>query len=92
MIKSWQHKGLREFYLTGSKAGIQPKHANILAMLLFQLASAVKPDDMDTPGNNFHRLVGNLKEFYSVKVSSNWRLIFKFEGEDAIDVNYIDYH
>jgi toxin HigB-1 len=92
MIKSWQHKGLKNFYETGSKAGIQPKHAEILAILLLQLASAVKAEDMDTPGNSFHSLVGDLKGYYSVKVSGNWRIIFKFIGEDAILVDYIDYH
>lgn len=92
MIRSWQHKGLKKFYETGSKAGIQPKHADILALLLLQLTSAIKPDDMNTPGNNFHSLKGDLKEFYSVKVSGNWRLIFQFNEQDAILVDYTDYH
>ena len=90
MIKSWQHKGLKNFYETGSKAGIQPRHADILAMLLFQLTNAVKAEDMNTPGNDFHPLHGNLKGFYSVKVNSNWRIIFKFEDKDAHLVNYLD--
>ena len=92
MIKSWSHKGLKKFYESGSKAGIQPKHAETLRLLLFQLASAISPDDMNTPGNNFHRLHGNLQNYFSVKVSGNWRLIFQFEGTDAILVDYIDYH
>ena len=92
MIKSWRHKGLRNFYETGSKAGIQPKHANILACLLFQLTSAIKQEDMDPPGNNYHMLQGELKDYYAVKVSGNWRLIFQFEGQDAILVDYVDYH
>ena len=92
MIKGWKHKGLKKFYETGSKAGIQPKHAEILRMLLFQLANAIKPEDMNTPGNNFHPLQGNLDRYYSVKVSGNWRIIFQFEGMDAILVDYIDYH
>ena len=77
MIKGWRHKGLKKFYETGSKAGIQPKHANILALLLLQLASSVKPEDMDTPGNYFHKLHGNLEDYYSVKVSGNWRFSLK---------------
>ena len=92
MIKSWQHKGLKKIYESGSKAGIQPKHADVLVLLLLQLTSAIKPEDMNTPGNNFHSLKGNLKEFYSVKVSGNWRLIFQFENQDAILVDYTDYH
>ncbi len=92
MIKNWRHKGLKKFYQTGSKAGIQPKHADILALLLLQLASAVKADDMNTPGNHFHLLQGDLKGYCSVSISGNWRLIFQFEGEDAVLVDYVDYH
>ncbi len=92
MIKSWQHKGLKKFYETGSKAGIQPKHADLLSLLLFQLTSAVKAEDMNTPGNQFHALHGDLKGYYSISVSGNWRIIFQFDGEDALLVDYVDYH
>lgn len=92
MIRQWRHKGLKKFYETGSKAGIQPKHADILSLLLFQLANAIQPEDMNTPGNDFHKLTGKLADFYAVTVNKNWRLIFKFEGQDAIEVDYIDYH
>jgi proteic killer suppression protein len=92
MIKNWRHKGLKKFYENGDKSGIQPKHANILNLLLLQLASAIRPEDMNTPGNYFHKLLGELDGYFSIKVSSNWRLIFKFEETDAILVDYIDYH
>lgn len=92
MIKNWRHKGLQKFYETGNKAGIQAKHADILRLLLFQLANAVAPCDMNTPGNKFHKLHGDLKNYYAVSVSGNWRLIFQFEGQDAILVDYTDYH
>lgn len=92
MIKGWRHKGLKKFYETGSKAGIQPKHAEILRMLLLQLASAIQAEDMNTPGNNFHHLQGRLSGYYAVKVSGNWRLIFQFEKNNAILVDYVDYH
>jgi len=92
MIKSWNHKGLKAYYETGCKAGIQPKHARVLSMLLFQLANATNLQDMNTPGNDYHILNGNLKNYYAVKVSGNWRLIFQFQGHDAILVDYLDYH
>jgi toxin HigB-1 len=92
MIKTWRHKGFKKFYETGNKAGIQPKHAEILRLLLLQLSSAIKPEDMNTPGNYFHPLHGSLNRYYSVKVSGNWRVIFQFEEEDAILVDYVDYH
>jgi proteic killer suppression protein len=92
MIKTWRHKGLKKFYETGNKAGIQPKHAEILRLILLQLTSAIKPEDMNTPGNNFHLLHGELNGYFSVKVSGNWRLIFQFEEKDAILIDYVDYH
>jgi len=92
MIKGWRHKGLRRFFETGDKSGIQAKHKETLRMLLLQLASAIQPEDMNTPGNGFHKLKGKLKGYYAVKVSGNWRLIFHFNGYDAVDVEYIDYH
>ena len=92
MIRSWRHKGLKSFYETGDKKKIQPKHAGKLSLLLFQLANAIKPEDMNIPGNGFHKLTGRLREFYAIKVNANWRLIFKFQGKDAILVDYIDYH
>jgi toxin HigB-1 len=92
MITNWRHKGLRDFYETGNKSKIQAKHAKKLSILLFQLTNALQPEDMKTPGNEFHKLIGRLEGFYSVKINANWRLIFKFEREDAIEVDYIDYH
>ena len=50
------------------------------------------PEDANFPGSNFHPLKGNLQEFYSVKVTGNWRIIYKFQDGDAYDVNLIDYH
>jgi len=92
MIKSWKHKGLRLFYDTGNTAKIQSKHADKIHDILQALDAATAPKQMDFPGLGFHKLKGDLKEFYSVKVSGNWRIIFGFEGKDAILINYLDYH
>jgi len=92
MIKSWQHKGLKLFYETGSRKGIQAKHLLRLKIILQRLDAAIKPDDLNLPGMNFHSLKGKLKDFYSVSVSGNWRVIYKFEGQHATLVDYIDYH
>ena len=92
MIKSWQHKGLARFYQTGKKSGIIPEHAKRLTMLLQLLNAAARPQAMHLPGLDFHQLKGDLKGFYSVAVRANWKLIFKFDGEDAILVDYLDYH
>ena len=92
MIKSWKHKGLKIFFDTGDKSGITANHEKRLKIILQRLNAASSPDDMNTPGMKFHKLVGNLKGFYSVTVNGNWRVIFKFDSTNAINVNYIDYH
>lgn len=92
MIKSFWHSGLEKFFLTGSKAGIQPKQANKLRTQLFALDNAKQAGDMNAPGWNLHRLTGTLEGHWAVSVSGNWRMTFKFEGEDAILVDYQDYH
>jgi toxin HigB-1 len=92
MIKSYRHKGVKQFAETGSKAGIRPEHADRLRNLLFALDAANCPANMGAPGYDLHPLKGDLKGHWAVRVSGNWRLTFTFEGEDAILVDYQDYH
>ena len=56
------------------------------------LDAAARREDMNAPGLGLHKLAGDLDGFWSVEVSGNWRVIFKFEDEDAVDVDYVDYH
>jgi len=92
MIKSFRHKGIAAFFATGSKAGIQPKHALRLEEQLATLNISAKPEEMNVPGWKWHALSGKLRGHWAVSVSGNWRLTFAFEGEDAILVDYQDYH
>lgn len=92
MIKSFRHKGLQRFFETGSKAGIQAAHAPRLRLQLAALHQATKPEDMAAPAWALHPLKGGLKGHWSIRVSGNWRLVFRFEGSDAILVDYLDYH
>ncbi len=92
MIRSFRHKGVEQFFRTGSKAGIQPKHAARLSAQLALLDSAKGPADMDGPGWKLHSLAGDLRGHWAVWVDKNWRLTFTFEGIDAILVDYHDYH
>jgi proteic killer suppression protein len=92
VIKGFRHRGLGKFFRTGSKAGIQPKHAAKLRLQLFALDNAKQPGDMNALGWKLHPLAAELKEHWAVWVSGNWRLTFRFEGEDAILVDYRDYH
>ncbi|MBX3662295.1 MAG: type II toxin-antitoxin system RelE/ParE family toxin [Burkholderiales bacterium] len=90
--KSFRHKGLEAFFLTGSKAGIQASHASKLRIMLTALDNAKNPGDLNAPGWRLHKLSGDLKGFFSITVNGNWRLIFRFEGKDAELVDYLDYH
>lgn len=92
MIKTFQHKGLEEFFKVGSKAGIQPVHATKLRLQLGMLDTAKSPADMGLPGWKLHPLTGNLKGYWAVSVSGNWRITFTFDNGDAILVDYQDYH
>ena len=92
MIRSFRHKGLETFFHCGSKAGIQAQHATKLRVQLTALDAATQPQDMNAPGWRFHALTGDLKGYFSISVSGNWRIIFRFEGKDAELVDYLDYH
>lgn len=92
MIRGFRHRGLELFFRKGSKAGIQAKHATRLGVQLFALDNAKSAKDMNAPGWKLHPLKGELAGQWSISVSGNWRLTFSFEGEDAILVDYQDYH
>ena len=92
MIKSFRHKGIEGFFRRGSKAGIQPHHADKLSRQLIRLDLAKSSEDMNVPGWRLHSLGGDHEGHSSVWVNGNWRLTFTFEGLDAVLVDYQDYH
>jgi proteic killer suppression protein len=92
MIRGFRHKGLERFFLKGTKAGIQAKHAGRLRLILGRLNASSGPKDMDLPGLKLHELSGKRKGDWAVWVSGNWRVTFRFVGKDADDVDYEDYH
>ena len=92
MIKNFRHKGLEQFFKTGSKAGIQPHHAEKLRLQLATLDNAKSASDLNIPSWRLHTLEGDLSGHYAIWVNGNWRITFKFEGSDAELVDYQDYH
>lgn len=92
MIKTFRHKGLEIFFETGSKKGIRPDHAAKLARQLMRLDEAKTASDMNVPGWGLHPLTAEFAGYYAVSVNGNWRMTFTFEGEDAVLVDYQDYH
>ena len=92
MIKDFKHKGLGKFFVTNSTRGIQSKHSSKLRMRLAMLNAAIEVDDMNKPGWNLHQLKVKKAGIWSIKVSGNWRVTFRFKEGDAFIVNYEDYH
>ncbi|WP_341665119.1 type II toxin-antitoxin system RelE/ParE family toxin [Vibrio sp.] len=92
MIKTFKHKGLKKFFETGSKAGIQAKHERRLRMQLAAIDTASVIEDIDLPGFKLHQLKGNRDGVWSITVNGNWRVTFEFKDGNAYILNYEDYH
>jgi len=92
MIRSFKHKGLERFFITGSKKGLPPEQTERIARILDRLDASVAPADMNLPGYRLHELKGQDTGIWSVTVNSNWRITFRFEGQNAVAVDYRDYH
>jgi proteic killer suppression protein len=92
MIGSFKHKGLRDFFNSGSKKGINPAHAEKLETRLDRLNASAGSEDMRLPGYQLHELSGREKGTFAISVSGAWRMTFTFDGGDAMDVDYRQYH
>ncbi len=91
-IRSFAHKGLETFFLTGSRAGINPHFAAKFRRQLTLLNQISEPGQINVPGYHLHPLKDDLAGHLAIKVSGNWRLTFRFVGEDVEDVNLRDHH
>ena len=91
-IKGFRHKGLEQFFATGSKRGIQAKHEDRLRLILGSLNAAAAAQDMNLPGLGLHELQGSRKGTWAVKVSGHGRVTFTFADKRADNVDYEDYH
>jgi toxin HigB-1 len=92
MIKSFRHKGLLNFFETGSTSGIQAHHAKRLRMQLAALDTAQTVDDLKMPGFALHPLKGEMLGRWAMSVNGNWRVTFEFEDGNAYILDYEDYH
>ncbi|GAA2104524.1 type II toxin-antitoxin system RelE/ParE family toxin [Brevibacterium salitolerans] len=92
MIISFRHSGLEALYRTGSRRGVRPDHAAKLTRILTILDVAASPPDLDLPGFRLHQLRGDMSGHWSMKVNGDWRVTFRFIGEDVELVDYTDYH
>jgi proteic killer suppression protein len=92
MIRSFKHRGLKKLYEDDDPSGIRPDLRKYVEDILARLDDAQTPQALSLPGYRLHPLKGELKDFWSVMVKRNWRIIFRFEDGDAFDVELIDYH
>ncbi len=92
MIRSIRHKGLKRFYYDDDPRGVMSEHVDKLRDILARLDASSAPSDMDLPGFRLHALKGKLQGFWAVTVRDNWRVIFRFVGNEALDIDYVDYH
>ena len=92
MIRSFKHRGLKRLYEEDDRRGIRPDLLETVERILSVLDSAAAPQALDIPRYRLHPLKGEWKGFWAVTVKANWRIVFRFEGIDAFDVELIDYH
>jgi proteic killer suppression protein len=92
MIRSFKHRGLKRLFERDERSGIRPDLVETVERILTVLDNAATPQALNIPRYRLHPLKGDLKGLWSVTVRANWRIIFRFEGTDASDVELIDYH
>ena len=92
MIQSFRHKGLARLYEDDDARCLLAEHVTKLRDILTRLDAATRPEDMDLPGFRLHALKGERRGWWAATVRANWRVTFRFEGRDACDVDYVDYH
>jgi proteic killer suppression protein len=92
MIKTFKHRGLKRLFERDDQSGIRPDLVENVEDILGRLNQATTARALNLPGYRLHPLKGELRGFWSVTVRANWRIIFRIEGEDAYDVQLIDYH
>jgi proteic killer suppression protein len=92
MTESIRHRGLRRLYERGDRSGIGPAIVPRAEEVLSMLDAAESVEELDLPGYRLHALVGSLKGYSSIRVTGNWRIIFRFDGSSVVDVDLVDYH
>lgn len=92
MIRTFRHRGLKRLFEQGDRSQIRADQANRIADVLAHLEHAVQPADLNLPGYRLHPLKGERKGQWSVMISGNWRVTFRFVEGDAHDVDLVDYH
>ena len=92
MIRHFRHRGLKRLYENDDRREVPPQHADKISRMLARLDESTRPQQLNLPGFRLHPLKGDLAGYWSIMVSGNWRIVFRFEGDNAADVDLVDYH
>jgi proteic killer suppression protein len=92
MLKTFRHKGLERLFENDNTRGVRADQLERLRDVLAHLDVATSPASLNLPGYRLHALKGEWKGYWSVTVSGNWRIVFRFEDGNAFDVDLVDYH
>jgi proteic killer suppression protein len=92
LIKTFQHRGLKRLYERGKANRLAADHVKRIEDVLAHLDAAGRASELALPGYRLHRLKGDLRNVWSVRISGNWRITFRFEDGNAFDVDLVDYH
>ena len=92
MLRTFRSKGLAELWSTGTSRRIDAKFHERILRRLDALNAAIDPEDMNVTGFNFHQLRGFDPTRYTIHVNGPWCITFAFEGQDAVAVDFEQYH
>ena len=92
MIENFRHRGLKRLFEKGEESGFNHEHLEKINTILGLLNISSNVQELNLPGFRLHKLTGNLKGFWSITVRANWRIIFRFENGNVLDVDFVDYH
>jgi len=92
VIENFKHKGLARFFEDNDRRKLPASQIEKIGRILARLNEALTVQDMGLPGYRLHPLKGEMSRFWSVTVSGNWRITFRFENGNAYDVDLVDYH
>jgi proteic killer suppression protein len=92
MVRNFRHKGLQRLFQQDDGSKLPPDMVARIRLILSALQASQEIEAMDIPTFRLHPLKGKLQGFFSVTVRANWRIIFRFEGSEAFDIDFVDYH
>jgi proteic killer suppression protein len=92
-VRSIAHKGLRRLYEDNSSKGLSADTVDKLRKMLAFLDAMQDPQELRAlPTWKAHILSGDRKGTWSLHVTRNWRMTFRIEDDEIIDLNLEDYH